>query len=311
MRCAKFNRVFSSAFWEVVFGLAITWITASPLHATKPIDPCGDINGQVTRLIEEKTQQVVVHESTYLGSDEDIEYFKRWDGDLESFYNLQRDTSAAEAARRNENVLEQLSQQAMPTRSILPTQKAGLEKNEIEELFRSVKDMDVVKMSACGSYKGKGRELGYCYGHAMGAHLKAIQQRLTPQSIRKVWALGSMNAPNRGNWRFHVATIVRANDGSWHAIDPYFDKPMPIREWYSILSSFSDSWPLRVYSTPANRFSPTRDNKYENLFLKDSRYHQFFVDLMAEVRSSYPPSKSQKPPIWPTLKNRLDSRKKQ
>lgn len=74
-------------------------------------------------------------------------------------------------------------------------------------------------------------EIGYCYGRAMAAHLIARRMGLAESAIHKIFAAGDMQNGNV-RWRFHVATVVRGEDGQFYAIDPIVPHdPLPIEAW--------------------------------------------------------------------------------
>ncbi|MGE0526330.1 MAG: protein-glutamine glutaminase family protein [Bdellovibrionales bacterium] len=93
------------------------------------------------------------------------------------------------------------------------------------ELFQKVSSHPVAGLEGIGRYDrqptgiGDG-EIGFCYGRAMAVHLLARKMGLEEQSIKKIFIAGDLNNQQGTRWRFHMATMVKGNDGKWYVIDP-------------------------------------------------------------------------------------------
>lgn len=185
------------------------------------------------------------------------------------------------SARLNEDVLSKLRQEPMaPKRG--SSGKAALALDEAKLLFDKVLANSQVAASLDGRYKGSPQE-GFCWGRAIAVHLKALQAGLPNGSIRKLWAFGNFH--HKGQvWRYHVATAVRLEDGSWVVIDPLFPGLMSAETWYRQMAKIDRTGGrTRLYATEASRFGPESDERYSRRNLADLWNHGFLVDLLETV----------------------------
>ncbi len=189
--------------------------------------------------------------------------------------------SPEEALIKNNLALKNLDELKIAPASSF--KKTGLEEREINQLFRKVSDNPVASLSRVDDYSVNTPGMGYCFGRATTAHIKALGSGLNKQSVRKVWALGDLKTGDI-NWRYHVTTIVRDTNGKWHAIDPIFGRSMSVEDWYKEMKKFDSKGDMRIFDTPAQRFGPTSPSKYSPQVLKDSSYENYFTDLMKSFR---------------------------
>jgi hypothetical protein len=183
-----------------------------------------------------------------------------------------------EARALNEAALRSLREAPMPG-TAYSRRKAGLTPAEIQKLYDDSMLNPQVMKSLCGKYNGSPR-YGLCWGRAMAVHLKALQSDINNKSVKKMWAIGSLKS-GLTHWRYHVTTLVRAEDGSWHAIDPIFGRPMPAEEWYATMrSKYDPEGTMRIFASPAKRFGPGSWEQYNKKELSDAVYYNFFSDLM-------------------------------
>lgn len=105
-----------------------------------------------------------------------------------------------------------------------PSTKTSLTADERGRLFQHVDNHPVAGFDAIGKYDhqptgiGNG-EVGFCYGRAMAVMLGARRMGLASDRIQKIFITGDLrNAAVR--WRFHMATLVKGDDGKWYVIDP-------------------------------------------------------------------------------------------
>jgi hypothetical protein len=187
----------------------------------------------------------------------------------------------AEAVLKNDLVLKNLEEVKITPAST--AKKPGLESHEINKLFRKVNDNPVASLMKVDDYSVNTPGMGYCFGRATTAHIKAIGSGLDKNSVRKVWALGELKTGST-TWRYHVTTIVRDSQGKWHAIDPIFGRPMSVEQWYKEMKKFDSKGDMRIFDTPANRFGPSSPAKYSPHVLKDKVYENYFTDLMKSFR---------------------------
>lgn len=208
--------------------------------------------------------------------------------DLEgSYFDIR--TTPAKAAKWNERMFSALERMQLP-----PSQVRGrfgsLSQAQIEELYHQASTDPVADYSKVKRYDPDG-SFGFCWGRAMNAHLYALRMGLAKESIRKIWAVGTMKY-NRIFWRYHVTTIVRRNDGTWMAIDPEYNKPITIREWYREVKAMDTDDKLQFYTSEARRYGPDSSDTYTNHQLDPKKfdprardyYNGYFRDLLAQSR---------------------------
>ena len=201
-----------------------------------------------------------------------------------NFFQL-KPKGAAEINSLNLNALRRLNEEPIPATS--KTKKATLTRREIEKLYQNISNNKQVKETVCsGEYNGS-PTLGFCWGRAMAAHLKALQAGLPTASVRKIWAVGKLTWESDGKlneWRYHVTTVVRGSDKKWYALDPIFSEVLPIEDWVkSMKKNYDRSGTTRIFATPAERFGPETIAKYDKNELVDKYYNGFFVDLMDTI----------------------------
>ncbi|MCK6596871.1 MAG: hypothetical protein L6Q37_00790, partial [Bdellovibrionaceae bacterium] len=88
------------------------------------------------------------------------------------------------------------------------------------------------------------------------------------------------------SWQFHVATMVRLNDGKWVVIDPILGRLVSAEHWHKEFAQENSTGDLRAYITEANKFGGSAgryDPKQLGLRLDVHRdfYKNFFTDLQA------------------------------
>jgi hypothetical protein len=190
--------------------------------------------------------------------------------------------SVQEATLANNEVLSGLKN--LPIESVSLKRKAGLESNEIQELFRQVYDNPVASLTKVSDYEKNLEGAGYCFGRAMAVHIKALMNGADKNSIRKVWAVGDLQS-NGADWRYHVTTIVRDKNGKWMAIDPFMEKVLPIEEWYTAMKKYDSSGNMRIFETEAKQFGPNSEKKYSPKMLENKSYSNYFDDLMESFQA--------------------------
>jgi hypothetical protein len=159
------------------------------------------------------------------------------------------------------------------------------------DVLESMRKHPVVMPSLRDIYSPKDVAIGYCFGRAMYAHLTLLQMGLSSESIRKIWAVGPLQA--RGDdftWGFHVATLAYTKEKGWVTIDTNEIKPEPVRDWVSVYSARSVDGRVRFYVTDPSKFnldSGTYDRVELGLDLspEEDWYRHYFVHLMKAMRS--------------------------
>jgi hypothetical protein len=201
-----------------------------------------------------------------------------------NFYKVHK-KSPAETAAANQKMLGELRGLPAPPGS---ARKAALDSEGREKLYQEVVSLPEVQNSVCGRYKNSAR-FGFCFGRALAVHLQALKSGVDKRSIRKVWAVGNLRIDG-SKWKYHVATIIRGEEGKWYAFDPNFGKPVTVEEWYTKIRSNSDpEKTARIYSTGAGRLFPYHSAKYNSEALSRTLFRGFFEDLLSTIRKENTP----------------------
>jgi hypothetical protein len=126
-----------------------------------------------------------------------------------------------------------------------PATKTALTKKERQEIFNEVSRHRVASLAQLDKYDPTG-EIGFCFGRAMATHLIARKHGLAEESVRKLFVIGDLRQSENPEWRFHVTTLVRGEEGGWFAIDPIMEfpiapgTPLPMDRWMQIVEKVWD-----------------------------------------------------------------------
>ncbi len=161
--------------------------------------------------------------------------------------------------------------------------KAGLDDDEVRQLYQQVSNHPVASLAMANNYSKNSPGMGYCFGRATTAHIKALANGLDKDSVRKVWALGNLKTGDT-EWRYHVTTVVRDNKGKWHAIDPIMGRAMPVESWYKEMKKFDSEGNMRIFDTEPKRFGPSSALKYNKAKFTSPDFEGYFTDLMGTFR---------------------------
>jgi hypothetical protein len=160
--------------------------------------------------------------------------------------------------------------------------RATVKASDIANLIRSYNFHPIIGPKAVKQYEQTGVSIGYCFGRAYYFH-KALQALgVSEDAILKAWVVGKIG----DNWQFHVATMVRGEDGDWWVMDTVsgsWARGVRIKDWYN--SWMAESSPsTRIYFTRPEKFTPAL-GAYNPVQLgygldrdKDW-YKNYFVDL--------------------------------
>lgn len=129
-----------------------------------------------------------------------------------------------------------------------------------------------------------GHQIGFCFGRATYVHIAMLRAGINKRSIKKIWAVGPMKTGDT-HWQFHVATIVKADDGSWYVIDTFAGRIVTPEEWFKTMQGVALDKTLRFYVSEPGKFSvslSTYDRIQLGLDLDKSQdwYSHYFKDLM-------------------------------
>lgn len=181
--------------------------------------------------------------------------------------------SAAEVAEMNRNSFIHLEGE-------IP--RATVKSSDIVNLIRSYNYHPVIGPKAVGRYEQTGVSIGYCFGRAYYFHKALMALGVSDDAILKAWVVGKIG----DSWQFHVATMVRGEDGDWWVMDTVSDswaRGVRVKEWY--LSWKADSSPsTRIYFTRPEKFTPALGayNATQLGYGLDRNkdwYKNYFVDL--------------------------------
>jgi|GEM_PF-3973718 len=204
--------------------------------------------------------------------------------DLKGSY-LDIELSPKKAAEWNEKVLSYLDSIGKPERNATGRIGAFDEKG-IQEIYQNISTNEVADYAKVKKYDPDGH-IGFCFGRAMNVYIEALRMGLLKDSVRKIWAVGTMKY-EKIYWSYHVAGIVRRNDGQWMAIDPEYDKPITIQQWYKEVKAMDSDNKLMIFTSPGKRFSPYSDEAATPGELDPTQfdpkardaYNSYFKDLM-------------------------------
>ena len=126
--------------------------------------------------------------------------------------------------------------------------KKSLTESEIEIVFKKTIENPVANLDVIEKYDPTGA-IGFCFGRALTAQLSAMELGLDESVIKKLFVIGDLrSSPEKGEWRFHVTTLVPRDDGKYIAIDPITYgstqeyRPFEAHEWVEFVRKGWDQW---------------------------------------------------------------------
>jgi hypothetical protein len=197
-----------------------------------------------------------------------------------SYFDLNRTDQQAitEWNRRVKSSLDRL-----PLSGADRGRKSGLSRAEIKNLYKELAEHPVASCKKLPKYDPKGN-IGFCFGRAVTAHILALQKGMAKEGIRKIWAVGTMQADNI-TWGHHVATMVRGADKKWWVLDPEYGKAMDLDTWMKNVKEMDVDGKLLFLSSDAKRFGPYGADTYSSEEFSSDFYNQYFEDLMKSTRA--------------------------
>lgn len=130
----------------------------------------------------------------------------------------------------------------------------------------------------------KNGDIGFCFGRAAFVHYLLIKKKVTPEQILKIIAMGTTKYQDQ-IWEFHMATMVRGDQGPWLVIDALFERVLTVDEWMLKVSELDLKYPYaytRFYTTDPRKFQPAY-GKYETKYFEIPELRNFFTDLFSSV----------------------------
>lgn len=196
-----------------------------------------------------------------------------------NYYKVER-KSPADVAAWNKALFQELND--LPLSGADRERIGGLSAEAIQGLYDKVKNHPVASCKNVKKYDPDGN-IGFCFGRAMSVHLEALRMGVAKESVRKMWAVGSMKYKNIF-WQHHVATMVRDEKGAWWVIDPEYKKPKLLKEWYKTIKKMDSDDKLQFFSSEGKRFGPASDATYTPDDMTSEFYNGYFEDLMRVSR---------------------------
>ncbi len=149
--------------------------------------------------------------------------------------------------------------------------------------------LDLMKKELIGpqideKYERSDCKTGFCFGRAYLSHRMLKNLKVQPDSMRKFWSVGEMQAKNETvKWQFHVATVVYVENKGWMTLDTANDTPVPAAQWFAQNIEESTDGRVRIYVTNALKFGVSLGayDKYQMGFKskrEDDFYNHYFVD---------------------------------
>lgn len=170
-----------------------------------------------------------------------------------SYFDVE--TTEKKAAAWNEKVLSWLDGIGVNRNS--RGRADSFDEKKIAELYQRISTNAVADYNKVKRYDPDGH-IGFCFGRAMNVYIEALRMGLAKESVRKIWAVGSMKY-NKIYWRYHVAGIVKRSDGQWMAIDPEYDRPITIQQWHKEVKAMDADNKLMLFTSAGKRFGPDSD----------------------------------------------------
>ncbi len=218
-----------------------------------------------------------------------------FDGALENYPNNLRTYYYKEIYPLSSNDLANLNLQTInKIQNIKPTQvsrrASQVPLQQVDQLHKVINQNPVTNPNVTYKYNPPRIDIGFCFGRATFAHLMLLKMGLQKESIMKIWAVGPIKTPTV-TWEFHVATIAYTQELGWMVIDNFFDRPLSVRRWTELISLMNTNSRMRIYITPAEKFS-ILTGKYDrtdlglDLALNRDWYRHYFIDMMKSFRES-------------------------
>lgn len=198
---------------------------------------------------------------------------------LENLFTPDR-LSAPKAQRWNGEVLRFARELPFPKKS---SRRGAITLVDAQEIVRRIDESPVTSPWSADKYDPSG-EMGFCFGRAMAAHLEALSMNVDKDSILKLFAVGRF-VTGESRWRYHVTTLIRAENGDWWAVDPFFGRPLPLGDWARGMQDLDEDRAMRLFLTEAKRFIPDSVEPYRRHILTDPGYRGYFTDLLWHFRN--------------------------
>ena len=192
----------------------------------------------------------------------------------------ERKIPAEQVTERNNKILAALENETVEASG---KRKVGLSLAEAREVLNRVKTNKVTGQT--GKYDPKGG-IGFCFGRALAAHLETLAMGVQKESVRKIWIVGTMETGGKITWGHHVATMVKATDGSWWVMDTYTNKLSTPTDWVAaVKSTLKPTNNPSIFISEPQRWGPNWPSPYSPGALNNDFYNGYFKDYLADFRS--------------------------
>lgn len=153
----------------------------------------------------------------------------------------------------------------------------SISRKEAQFIYDLVYNNPVSSLRMYDNYNPVGSNVGFCWGRAMTAQIEAMSRGVAPDSIKKIFAVGPLSSGST-NWRYHVTTIIKGDDGTWWAVDPIMGRVMTAKEWTDQMDSqYNKKGLMRVFLSEGDRYSPGQLGPYKE---GGEDYNNYFYDLL-------------------------------
>lgn len=129
----------------------------------------------------------------------------------------------------------------------------------------------------------EGEQIGFCFGRALLVHYLLLKHGVPQRDISKVFALGELLLGGQF-WRFHIAMVVRDQDG-FMVVDPLYGETAMLSDWMKNVAQLDVKKPLsrtRFYFADPRKFMPA-SGAYSVSELLQPELKQYFSDMVAKL----------------------------
>lgn len=200
-------------------------------------------------------------------------------------YAEDQSKTALRVTERNQRLVNDLANEPQQSNG---DGKAPFTRDQANALYFKNLSHPVVGNAALSLYDTPDRRFGFCFGRAQWVAIELLRLGVRKENIKKIFAVGNMRDQDI-SWQFHVATMVRVDDGEWIAIDTELSRIATATEWVSQLERISTDGKLLFFVTEIDRLGASSTMKFgpaefRNPF-NDPNYNKYFEDMMADFRS--------------------------
>lgn len=170
----------------------------------------------------------------------------------------------------------------------------GIPVKELQNLAAIVDRHPISSLLQLEKYDPTGL-IGFCFGRSMSAHMEARRMGVSEAHIKKLFIIGDLRSTANPEWRFHVTTLVKAEDGKWYAVDPILNnvhgRPITVtaEDWIIQVRTIWDQWTgykAKLYLTDADIVVPDLLNSIKSDPNRDIMDLNFKPENHSEIYAS-------------------------